>query len=232
MHMLRIFSVLFLGLSLLSSCTRTRSDVWDDTKTCSRYMGKGLRSLGGKQSNSRLVNDPNAFNSQEDLYDPPEFDPPSSSEETLGMTSAQYPQARELPGDPGSSIPAVQVFSDPSLNPELAQIFQHIHFNYDSPVVSGSDNLRILHNVSGYMRQHPGTYLLVEGHCDERGPESYNFALGAQRANAVRNLLIDQGVSPDHLFTISYGKDRPILLEHREECWRQNRRAEMKIYRR
>lgn len=231
--MLRKLLPLLLTLLVLPSCTRTRTDVWDDTKTCSRYMGKGLRSLGGKQTHSRQVEDPNAFNSEEAFYDPPEFDPPSSPDATLmGLSSTNYPQARELPGDPGSSIPPVQVFADPTLQPDLASIFQHIHFNYDSPVVNGANNLQVLHNVAAYLRAHPGTYLLIEGHCDERGPESYNFALGAQRANAVRNLLIDQGVNPDHLFTISYGKDRPILLEHHEECWRKNRRAEMKIYRR
>lgn len=232
MQVIRLLLPVFLTLSLLPSCTRTRTDVWDDTKTCGRYMGKGLRSLGGKQTHSRQVQDPSAFSSEEAFYDPPEFDPPSTEEQTMGLYETNYPQARELPGDVGSTIPPVQVFADPSLNPELASTFQHIHFHYDSPTVGGTENLQILHNVADYLRNHPGVYLLIEGHCDERGPESYNFALGAQRANAVRNLLIDQGVHPDHLFTISYGKDRPLLLEHNEDCWRKNRRAEMKIYRR
>lgn len=232
MHTFRFLLPVLLALCSFSSCTRTRTDVWDDTKTCSRYMGKGLRSLGGKQSHSRQVCDPSDFCSEDAFYDPPEFDPPSGEEERMGLSTSNYPQAQQLPGDPGSAIPPVQAFSDPCLNSELSSIFQHVYFNYDSPVVTGNDNLQTLHNVSTYMRKNPGTYLLIEGHCDERGPESYNFSLGAQRANTVRNLLIDQGVHPDHLFTISYGKDRPILMEHREECWRKNRRAEMKIYRR
>lgn len=232
MHKLGLLLPVLMLLTFLPSCARTRTDVWDDTKTCSRYMGRGLRSLGGKQTHSRQVCNPSAFGAEEAFYDPMEFDTPSDEESPMALSSANYPQARELPGDPGSTIPPVQVFSDPCLNPELASIFQHIHFNYDSPLLNGAENLQVLHNVSAYLRKNPGVYLLIEGHCDERGPESYNFSLGAQRANAVRNVLIDQGIHPDHLFTISYGKDRPILLEHREECWRKNRRAEMKIYRR
>lgn len=82
------------------------------------------------------------------------------------------------------------------------------------------------------MRSHPNTYVFVEGHCDERGPEAYNLSLGAKRGNAVRNLLINEGVDPDHIFTISYGKERPLVFEHHEEAWAQNRRAEFKVYNR
>lgn len=70
----------------------------------------------------------------------------------------------------------------------------------------------------------------MEGHCDERGPEAYNLALGSRRAHAVRNMLLQQGVHPDQVFTISYGKERPLVMEHHDEGWAQNRRAEFKIY--
>jgi peptidoglycan-associated lipoprotein len=98
--------------------------------------------------------------------------------------------------------------------------------------VKGDDNLQTLQNVADYMRSQPNLYVFVEGHCDERGPEAFNLALGSRRSNAVRNLLINAGVSPDNVFTISYGKERPLVLEHHEEAWGKNRRAEFKVYKR
>ena len=65
----------------------------------------------------------------------------------------------------------------------------------------------------------------IEGHCDERGTREYNLALGARRANAVKEYLVSQGVSASVLETVSYGKERPICTELSEDCWAQNRRG-------
>jgi peptidoglycan-associated lipoprotein len=67
--------------------------------------------------------------------------------------------------------------------------------------------------------------LLIEGHADERGTRDYNLALGARRANAVRDFLISQGVDSARLQTISYGKERPVSLCSEDSCWSKNRRA-------
>ena len=66
---------------------------------------------------------------------------------------------------------------------------------------------------------------LIEGHADEQGTQAYNLALGARRASAVQNFLIAQGVAPNRLRTISYGKERPIEICSTEACYSQNRRA-------
>jgi peptidoglycan-associated lipoprotein len=65
----------------------------------------------------------------------------------------------------------------------------------------------------------------IEGHCDERGSEKYNLALGDRRANAAKEYLVKLGIGTDRIDTISYGKERPFCAESNEECWRQNRRA-------
>jgi peptidoglycan-associated lipoprotein len=65
----------------------------------------------------------------------------------------------------------------------------------------------------------------VEGHCDERGTREYNLALGDRRANAVKNYLVAQGVATARVTTVSYGKERPMVLGHDEEAWSKNRRA-------
>lgn len=71
-----------------------------------------------------------------------------------------------------------------------------------------------------------GTYsAIIEGHADERGTREYNMALGARRAAAVQNFLIEQGVAPGRLQTITYGKERPLSVCSDENCYTQNRRA-------
>ena len=116
--------------------------------------------------------------------------------------------------------------------PQLAGIFRPIYFEYNSSLVKGGQNLQTIHAIVDFLRYQPHFYLFIEGHTDERGPQAYNLALGSRRANAVRNLLISEGVNPDHLFTISYGKERPVILEQNEAGWAKNRRAEFKIYER
>ena len=66
---------------------------------------------------------------------------------------------------------------------------------------------------------------LIEGHADEQGTREYNLALGARRASAVQNYLISQGVAPNRMRTISYGKERPIEICSTEACYSQNRRS-------
>ena len=99
-------------------------------------------------------------------------------------------------------------------------------------MVKGQQNLQTVHGVLDFLNSHPNVYVFIEGHTDERGPQAYNMALGSRRANAVRNLLVEDGISPDRLFTISYGKERPVILEQHEEGWAKNRRDEFKIYER
>ncbi|HUF87311.1 MAG TPA: peptidoglycan-associated lipoprotein Pal [Thermohalobaculum sp.] len=76
-----------------------------------------------------------------------------------------------------------------------------------------------------WFNANPGTSAVVEGHADERGTREYNLALGARRANSVRDFLVGQGVNPARLRTVSYGKERPVALCSDESCWSQNRRA-------
>jgi len=67
--------------------------------------------------------------------------------------------------------------------------------------------------------------VIIEGHCDERGTREYNLALGAKRANAVRDYLVAAGINPKRVATISYGKERPVVEGVGPEVWKQNRRA-------
>jgi peptidoglycan-associated lipoprotein len=238
----KLLVIMYLLLICLSvtGCRRSTDDVWEDTKSASRHVNRGFRTLGGKHGDSRQIRSRDEFYAADDgtIYQNdgpgndfiPLADMPNQGE--MGMSEAVSQQPRENPGDPGSSIPGIDAFHDPSTIPGLAGVFRNINFEYNSNLVKGQQNLETIRSVADYMKQHPNTYAFVEGHCDERGPEAFNYSLGSRRSNAVRNMLLSEGVNPDNIFTISYGKDRPLIHESHEEAWGQNRRAEFKVYQR
>jgi peptidoglycan-associated lipoprotein len=99
-----------------------------------------------------------------------------------------------------------------------------VHFGYNQYNIEDSDKA-VLGRQAAWLAKYPSVRLSVEGHCDERGTREYNLALGARRANAVKEYLVSQGVSTARVETISYGKERPICTESDEACWAQNRRG-------
>jgi len=99
-----------------------------------------------------------------------------------------------------------------------------VHFDFDQYNVKDSDRT-ILTRQAAWLAKYPPVRVTVEGHCDERGTREYNLALGARRANAVKEFLVSQGVSTARVETVSYGKERPICTQSDEACWAQNRRG-------
>ena len=99
-----------------------------------------------------------------------------------------------------------------------------VHFDYDKYDLREGDKV-MLQRQSAWLQQYPSVRVSVEGHCDERGTREYNLALGARRANAVKEYLVSLGVSSARVDTISYGKERPVCTESSENCWAQNRRG-------
>jgi peptidoglycan-associated lipoprotein len=103
-----------------------------------------------------------------------------------------------------------------------------VYFAFDSYKLSDV-SLNLLQENARWLKQHPKLDVVVEGHCDERGTFEYNLELGAKRARAVRDHLIELGVSPDRIETISYGEERPAVQGTGERVWSQNRRAEFTL---
>ena len=99
-----------------------------------------------------------------------------------------------------------------------------VHFALNQYNIEDSDK-QVLGRQAAWLSKYPAVRISVEGHCDERGTREYNLALGARRANAVKEYLVSQGVSAGRLETISYGKERPICTDSNEACWAQNRRG-------
>jgi peptidoglycan-associated lipoprotein len=84
---------------------------------------------------------------------------------------------------------------------------------------------RILKGQAEWMRRYPNLTFTIEGHADERGTREYNLALGDRRATMVRNFLIAAGIAENRLRTVSYGKERPVVVASNEAAWAQNRRG-------
>jgi len=103
-----------------------------------------------------------------------------------------------------------------------------VYFQYDESSLSDEAREKLARNAE-LLKGQPQFQLTVEGHCDERGTNEYNLALGERRANAVRDYVGSLGVNPTRLRTISYGEERPVCTQHDESCWSQNRRAHMVV---
>ena len=99
-----------------------------------------------------------------------------------------------------------------------------VFFALDEHTLDAEDQ-DTLRRQAEWLQANQGTNVTVEGHADERGTREYNLALGARRANSVREYLVAQGVSPARLQAVSYGKERPVALCSDESCWSQNRRG-------
>jgi peptidoglycan-associated lipoprotein len=220
-----IFTLMVFGLAF-TGCCRKQDEVWDDAKTCGRHMKRGVKCLGGKHGDSRQVRSREDFmcvNAEDYGFIP-------LPDEEIGdeIAMANIRPAK----DPDPSLPGIDGFSDPSLNPKTQGVFSHIHFDLNSNLVKGKENTTTLRKVAEYLKKYPNTWIYVEGHCDERGAEAYNLALGARRANTIRTQLVQEGVDPDKIYTVSYGKERPIASGHNEDAWSVNRRAEFKVFQR
>jgi peptidoglycan-associated lipoprotein len=110
------------------------------------------------------------------------------------------------------------------LGPEENGILSDVRFGFDSADIDASGRDALSKNL-GWLRDNTRAKIEIEGHADSRGTIEYNLGLGAKRAKAVKDHLISQGVAPDRISTISYGKELPLCQEETETCWARNRRA-------
>ncbi|MCM8767564.1 MAG: peptidoglycan-associated lipoprotein Pal [Candidatus Omnitrophica bacterium] len=122
----------------------------------------------------------------------------------------------------------IKFVSPSELSKEFEEVFKNIYFDYDSYEIKKSEQETLI-KISEFLQKNKEIVVLIEGHCDERGTREYNLVLGEQRALSVRNFLINLGISPKRLFTVSYGEDKPAVIGSNENAWAKNRRCEFKI---
>jgi len=107
---------------------------------------------------------------------------------------------------------------------EMKDLFEDIYFDYDEYEISAAARA-VLEKISTWMLTNRAAKISIEGHCDERGTNEYNLALGDRRAKAVRDVLIALGVPLGRIEMISYGEEKPVCSEKTDACYAKNRRA-------
>jgi peptidoglycan-associated lipoprotein len=107
-------------------------------------------------------------------------------------------------------------------------LFEDIHFDFDKYDIR-PDAKPILESVADWLIKNKSEMLLIEGHCDERGTNEYNLALGDRRAKATKDYLIALGIPSGRIQIMSYGEEKPLCTEKTEDCWQKNRRAHFVI---
>jgi peptidoglycan-associated lipoprotein len=107
-------------------------------------------------------------------------------------------------------------------------INEHIYYDFDSAALSALAQAT-LKSKAAWLKENAGVMVTIEGHCDERGTNEYNLALGERRALSARAYLVDLGISASRLSTISYGEERPLDNRSNEEAWAKNRRGQFKL---
>jgi len=101
---------------------------------------------------------------------------------------------------------------------------QDINFDFDSSALR-PDAQQILQSKADLLQRNPEVKAVIEGHCDDRGTEAYNMALGERRAESAKAFLVNLGIAANRLSTISYGEEKPLDLDSTEEAYAKNRRA-------
>jgi peptidoglycan-associated lipoprotein len=146
------------------------------------------------------------------------------------------PEVREAPEEPAREAKQApepeeeRLWEDVAAREAAERAFleENVHFAFDSFLLSDQAR-QVLYGKADYLRANPDIAVTVEGHCDDRGTDAYNIALGERRAESVTTFLVNQGIDTDRLDTVSYGEEQPIATEDSEASWARNRRAQFVI---
>ena len=151
-----------------------------------------------------------------------------SKEEVMEDITIEEEVAEDIEGVVDGDIALDDVSEDAIYIDILSKVFADINFGYDQYRVLDRD-IPTLEGIAAWLRENPEANILIEGHCDERGTNEYNMALGEQRALAARRYLVGLGIDSGRLTTISYGEERPAALGSTEAAWSQNRRGHFAV---
>ena len=143
--------------------------------------------------------------------------PPSASAPSSGGAAAAAPAAGAAAAAPQTPRPVPKEFM-------AVAALKEVYFDYDKYDIRAED-AKTLDANAAWLKSNADNLVLIEGHCDERGTNEYNLALGERRAKATMNYLVSQGIQANRITIISYGEERPVCTEKAEGCWAKNRHA-------
>ena len=142
--------------------------------------------------------------------------PPAAPSTAAAPSAAPAPAPAPLAG-PAAPRPSPKEFA-------AIDALKDVHFEFDKYDIRPEDAKTLDANAS-WLKSNAENLVLIEGHCDERGTNEYNLALGERRAKATMNYLVSQGIQANRITIISYGEERPLCNEKTDSCWAKNRRA-------
>ncbi len=151
--------------------------------------------------------------------------PKTDESSQVAQTEMQQQQVAEVSEQPVTETGSSSSSAQDSMNKVVSSLMR-VGFEYDQYVLT-AEAREALKNNAIYLKA-KGVRVQIEGHCDERGSDEYNLALGENRALTVKSYLVSLGVPADRLSIISYGEEIPLVMANTEEAWAQNRRAEFK----
>ena len=145
-------------------------------------------------------------------------------EEVVAPAPAPAPVEKVVVAEPAPA-PVVEV--DPLDDPSSILAKRSVFFPFDVSIIQDADKPLVQAHAK-YLAEHADRHVRIEGNADERGSNEYNLALGQRRAESVKKMLLLGGAKSSQLDTVSYGEEKPRCTEHKESCWGQNRRGDIK----
>lgn len=145
----------------------------------------------------------------------PAEEPPSAAAQSGGGEAAAAPQEQAMSQE--------QLAREGTMSAEEA--LKTIYFDFDKSDIR-EDQRETLKQNAEWLKSNQSVVIQIEGHCDERGTNEYNLALGQRRADSTKNYLVSLGISADRILTITYGEEKPVDPGHDEAAWAKNRRAQ------
>ncbi|MCK5680825.1 peptidoglycan-associated lipoprotein Pal [bacterium] len=155
---------------------------------------------------------------------------PELEEEKIGQPAAMTTPSAITPA-PAIIKPAVVASGVVTIGDRVVDIGDRVfpvYFDYDKAELR-SDTRETLGKLAQWLKVNPAIGLRIDGHCDERGSNEYNLALGETRAASAQKYLVYLGISPDRFEILSYGEEKPSCSDSNESCWSQNRRVDFTI---
>jgi len=141
------------------------------------------------------------------------------------VDASPEPMAKEEPAPEPKPAPAPAPAPAPVAYKAPGVVMQEdIYFDFDKATLTPSAQDNLLKKAE-WLRENSDVTVTVEGHCDARGTNEYNLALGDRRAESAKSFLVDLGIAASRITTISYGEERPVCTQQDEECWAKNRRG-------
>ncbi len=158
---------------------------------------------------------------------PVETEPMEVVEETTMVVEEEQPMA--VVEEPIDEVALAREAAEAAARRAMSGL-ERVYFEFDQYVLTDAARQSLAHNAD-LLKAAANVKVQVEGHCDERGSDEYNLALGEKRALATKNYLVSLGVAADRMSTISYGEELPLDFAQTEAAWAKNRRAEFKTRR-